>query len=61
MSKKLIWGLSVLIFLLIVGAFVFLTVKNQAEIRQLEREAAAVQKQLQHRNAQQVPQEEHPT
>ncbi len=61
MSKKLYWGLATLIFLLIVGAFVFLIVKNQAEIRQLERDAAAVQKQLQQQNAQQVPQGEHPT
>lgn len=48
-------GLATLI-LLIIGAFVFLIVKNQAEIRQLEREAAAVQKQLQQQNEQQVPQ-----
>ena len=60
MSKKLYWGLATLIFLLIVGAFVFLIVKNQAEIRQLERDAAAVQKQLQQQNAQQVPQGEPP-
>ena len=59
MSKKMYWGLATLI-LLIIGAFVFLIVKNQAEIRQLEREAAAVQKQLQQQNAQQVPQEQHP-
>ncbi len=57
MSKKLYWGFAPLI-LLIIGAFVFLIVKNQAEIRQLEREAAAVQKQLQQQNAQQVPQGE---
>ncbi len=60
MSKKLYWGFATLI-LLIIGAFVFLIVKNQAEIRQLERDAAAVQKQLQQQNAQQVPQGEHPT
>ncbi len=65
MSKKLYWGFATLI-LLIIGAFVFLIVKNQAEIRQLERETAAVQKQLQlqkqlqQQNAQQVPQGEPP-
>ncbi len=51
MSKKLYWGLGVLI-LLIVGATVFLFVRSQAEIRQLEREAAEAQKQLQQHNAQ---------
>ncbi|MDE0484639.1 MAG: hypothetical protein OXI67_18840 [Candidatus Poribacteria bacterium] len=59
MNKKIYWGIVTLI-LLIIGAFVFLIVKNQAEIRQLERETAAVQKQLQQQNAQQVPQGEHP-
>ncbi len=58
MYKKLYWGLGVLM-LLIIGAFVFLIVRNQAEIQEMKREAAAVQKQLQQRNAQQVPQEAH--
>ena len=60
MKHKLYWGGATLIFLLILGAFVFLTVKNQAEIRQLEREAAEAQKLLLQRNAPQVPQGEHP-
>ena len=55
MSKKTYWGLSVLI-VLIIGT-VLLFVKDQAEIRQLERETAEVQKQLQQRK---VPQGEHP-
>ena len=59
MSKKLYWGLVTLI-LLIIGAFVFLIVKNQLEIRQLEREAAEAQKWWQQRNAQQEPQGKHP-
>ncbi len=65
MIKKMYWGLVTLI-LLIIGAFVFLIVKNQAEIRQLEREAAAAQKWWEQRNAeqqqnaQQVQQGEHP-
>ncbi len=55
MSKKLYWGLVPLI-LLIIGAFVFLIVKNQAEIRQLKKEAAALQKQRQQQESEQVPQ-----
>ena len=60
MNKKLYWGFTPLI-LLIIGAFVFLIVKNQVEIRQLEREDATFQKQLQQQNAPQVPEGEHPT
>ncbi len=51
MNKKLYGGLGVLL-ILIIGATVFLIVRDQAEIRQLEREAAEAQKQLQQHNAQ---------
>lgn len=57
MNRKLLWGLAALM-ILIIGATVFLTVKNQAEIRQLEREAADAQKQLQQHNAQKEMAEE---
>jgi len=55
MSKKLYWGIVTLI-LLIIGAFVFLIVKNQAEIRQLKKESAALQMQRQQEKSEQVPQ-----
>ncbi|RKU12712.1 hypothetical protein C6501_10540 [Candidatus Poribacteria bacterium] len=59
MNCKLYWGLAALL-ILIISATVFLVIRNQAEIRQLEREAAEAQKLLQQRNAPQVPQGEHP-
>lgn len=55
MKHKLYWGFVTFI-LLIIGAFVFLIVKNQAEIRQLKKEAAALQKQRQQQESEQVPQ-----
>lgn len=45
MYKKLIWGLGVLA-LLICTAFVFMTVRNLTEMRQLETELAAAEKPL---------------
>ena len=63
MNKKLYWGLGVLIILLI-GATVFLLVKDQAdraEIRQLEKELEALQKRKEDQNTSEVSKEEHPT
>ncbi|RKU12740.1 hypothetical protein C6501_10695, partial [Candidatus Poribacteria bacterium] len=51
MRKRMIWGLIALMILIIGGA-VFLFVKNQAEIRQLERDAAAAAEMLRQRDAQ---------
>lgn len=61
MNRKLYWGLAAFILLIIGGVFLF--VKDQAEIRQLEQEVAEANKQLQQHNAEQVrkmPQEQHP-
>jgi Ca2+/Na+ antiporter len=44
MLKKLYWGLGVLM-LLICTAFIFMTIRNRAEIRELENEAAAAKEQ----------------
>ena len=60
MNSKLLWGLAALM-ILIIGAAVFLFVRSQAEIRQLEQEAAEAQKQLQQHNAQKkMAEEAHP-
>lgn len=55
MKKQIYWGLAALILLIIGGVFLF--VKNQAEIRQLEQEVAEADKLLQQHNAQQVRKE----
>ncbi len=55
MKKQIYWGLAALILLIIGGVFLF--VKNQAEIRQLEREVAEADKLLQQHNAQQMQKE----
>ncbi len=49
MYKKLTWGLGVLVILLCT-AFVFMTVLNRAEIRQLKEEAAEAEKLSEDRN-----------
>ncbi len=49
MYKKLFWGLSILM-LLIVTVFVFMTVRNRTEIRQLKEEAAEAEKLSEDRN-----------
>ena len=49
MRNKLYWGLGILIVLLI-GAFVFVMVKDQSKIRQLETDLAEVQKKLEVHN-----------
>lgn len=49
MQKKMLWGLGVLV-LLICTAFVFMTVRNFAEIRQLKEETAVVEKPLEARD-----------
>ncbi len=52
MSKRMIWGLGVLM-LLIVTVFVFMTVRDRAEIRQLKKEAAEAEKLLEESTKQQ--------
>ncbi len=49
MKKKLYWGLGILIVLLI-GAFVFVMVKDQSKIQQLETELVEVQKESDEHN-----------
>ncbi|RKU09842.1 hypothetical protein C6501_14705 [Candidatus Poribacteria bacterium] len=49
MQKKMLWGLGVLA-LLICTAFVFMTVRNRAEIRQLKEGTAAAEKPLEDSN-----------
>ncbi|RKU16698.1 hypothetical protein C6501_05185 [Candidatus Poribacteria bacterium] len=49
MYKKMLWGLGVLV-LLICTAFVFMTVRNRAEIRQLKKEYAVTEKPLEARD-----------
>ena len=49
MKNKLFWGLGILIVLLI-GAFVFVYVKDQSEIRQLESDLVEAQKKLEAHN-----------
>ncbi len=43
MQKKMLWGLGVFV-LLICTAFIFMTVRNRAEIRQLKKEYAVTEK-----------------
>ena len=58
MRNKLFWGLGILIVLLI-GTFVFVMVKDQSEIRQLETDLADVQKKSEiHNEAANTPKEE---
>ncbi len=49
MQKKMLWGLGVLV-LLICTAFVFMTVRNRAEIRQLKEGTAVAEKPLEARD-----------
>ncbi len=49
MRNKLYWGLGILIVLLM-GVFVFVMVKDQSKIRQLETDLAEVQKKLEVHN-----------
>lgn len=46
MSKKMFWGLGALIILLLGTAFVFITVRDRAEIRQLKKELAEYKQML---------------
>ena len=63
MNKKLYWGLGVLIILLMIGATVFVFIKDRkdrAEIQQLEKELEALQKRKEDQNTPEVSKEEHP-
>lgn len=60
MRNKLYWGLGVLFILLIIGATVFVLVKDRSEMRQLEIELEALQKWKEDRETPEVSKEEHP-
>lgn len=70
MNNKFYWGIGVLFVLLIIGATVFVLVKDQAAMRQLETELEALQKRKDEQNTTEVskedqkpaevPKEEHP-
>lgn len=50
MNRKLYWGLGVLIAVLICATFVFLTIRNQAEIRQMEADLELTKKRIEDLN-----------
>lgn len=60
MNNKFYWGLGVLFILLIIGATVFVVLKDRAAMRQLEIELEALQKRREEQNTPEVSQEEHP-
>ena len=51
MNRKLYWGLGILIAILICTMFVFLTLRNQAEIRQIEADLEVAKKKVEEFNA----------
>ena len=61
MNNKFYWGIGVLFILLIIGATVFVLVKDRAAMRQLEIELEALQKRKEEQNTTEVSKEEHPT
>ena len=60
MNNKFCWGIGVLFILLIIGATVFVLVKDRAAMRQLEIELEALQKRKEDQNMSEVSKEEHP-
>ncbi len=60
MRNRFYWGIGVLFILLIIGATVFVLVKDRSEMRQLEKELEALQKWKEDRETPEVSKEEHP-
>lgn len=60
MRNKLYWGIGVLFVLLIVGATVFVLVKDRAATRQPETELEALQERKEDKNTPEVSEDEHP-